>query len=426
MNATRGRRGGPGPTGPAGLEPGGLGPEGLEPSKRDPIEAWLSLFVKLLGVRGEDAQRIRDELEDHLRSRVDDLMIAGADEQEAVRRAVSELGETVGETAALARRFRASTRPMTWRAIMQTAIVATLAAGLAVGLGTVVGGGGGAPTGGAPGAMSGAVGGVGAPAMAEARGGSPAGGGGAAAAGGEAASMEATAETSPIVGVPSPADDSLRSYEISAVIARNDGGGLLIQAIERLLLSPESAEAVPPGSRGFGGGRTTQTIQIVQTTLLVRGSEQTHTNVAWFLTTLKRERERAAREREMQLPILQQTLAEIDARMNELRADLAVAEARLKSSQRGFTEHDAGSAPPYLAPLVREAALASATISTQLDNFQAQRNVISDRLYVLDDPATLALIHAERRKLAERRRGGSSEGVPVGPRAAETGDAPQQ
>lgn len=76
------------------------------PSTRDPIDAWLDVFIRLLGVGRGEAQTIRDELEDHLRSRVDDLTIIGVGEPDAIRRAISELGET----AELAVRFRRSRR----------------------------------------------------------------------------------------------------------------------------------------------------------------------------------------------------------------------------------------------------------------------------------------------------------------------------
>lgn len=54
-------------------------------SARDPIDRWLDVFVRLLRVPKADAKRIRDELEDHLRARVDDLMLIVHAEPEAVR-----------------------------------------------------------------------------------------------------------------------------------------------------------------------------------------------------------------------------------------------------------------------------------------------------------------------------------------------------
>lgn len=78
----------------------------IEPSRRDAVEDWLALFVRMLGLPASETEAVRDELEDHLRSRVDDLLITGVSEPEAVRRAVSELGET----ATLAQGFRNARR----------------------------------------------------------------------------------------------------------------------------------------------------------------------------------------------------------------------------------------------------------------------------------------------------------------------------
>lgn len=78
----------------------------IEPSRRDAVEDWLTLFVRMLGLPASETEAVRDELEDHLRSRVDDLLITGVSEPEAVRRAVAELGET----ATLAQGFRNARR----------------------------------------------------------------------------------------------------------------------------------------------------------------------------------------------------------------------------------------------------------------------------------------------------------------------------
>ncbi|MEO0632125.1 MAG: permease prefix domain 1-containing protein, partial [Planctomycetota bacterium] len=99
----------------------------LEPiasSARDPIDRWLDVFVRLLRVPKQDAQRIRDELEDHLRARVDDLMVTGQSEPEAVRLAVAELGET----AELARQFQTAAKPHRRRTML--AASAIMSAGL--------------------------------------------------------------------------------------------------------------------------------------------------------------------------------------------------------------------------------------------------------------------------------------------------------
>ncbi len=71
------------------------------------IEAWLSVFVRLLRLGESQRREIRDELGEHLRERARDLMLSGRAETEAVRLAIEELGET----AALAKRFEAANRP---------------------------------------------------------------------------------------------------------------------------------------------------------------------------------------------------------------------------------------------------------------------------------------------------------------------------
>ena len=47
------------------------------PSSRDAIDSWLDVLVSMLNLPGSQRDQVRDELEDHLRSRVDDLLIMG-------------------------------------------------------------------------------------------------------------------------------------------------------------------------------------------------------------------------------------------------------------------------------------------------------------------------------------------------------------
>lgn len=98
----------------------------VKPSSRDPIVQWLDVFTSLLSLPPAEAERIRDELEDHLRTRVDDLLILGMTEPEAVQKAVTELGET----AQLARNFKSVRTHSRRRIAMHTALFA--AAGLAL------------------------------------------------------------------------------------------------------------------------------------------------------------------------------------------------------------------------------------------------------------------------------------------------------
>ncbi|MEO1584693.1 MAG: permease prefix domain 1-containing protein [Planctomycetota bacterium] len=96
-------------------------------SASDPIDRWLDVFVRLLRLSPAESQRIRDELEDHLRARVDDLMLVGHTEPDAVRTAVTELGET----AELARQFQSAAKPR--RRLTMLAGSAIVSAGLVVG-----------------------------------------------------------------------------------------------------------------------------------------------------------------------------------------------------------------------------------------------------------------------------------------------------
>lgn len=98
----------------------------VRPSMRDPIAQWLDVFTSLLALPASEADRIRDELEDHLRTRVDDLLILGMTEPEAIQKAVTELGET----AQLARNFRSVRTHSRRRIAMHTALFA--AVGLAI------------------------------------------------------------------------------------------------------------------------------------------------------------------------------------------------------------------------------------------------------------------------------------------------------
>lgn len=98
----------------------------VRPSSRDPITNWLDVFTKLLAVPPAERMRIRDELEDHLRMRVEDLLILGMSEPEAVQKAVTELGET----AELAKRFKEARTNTRRRIVMHTALFAV--AGLAL------------------------------------------------------------------------------------------------------------------------------------------------------------------------------------------------------------------------------------------------------------------------------------------------------
>jgi hypothetical protein len=93
----------------------------IRPSVPDPVDAWLDVLVAMLSIPKTDRQTVRDELEDHLRSRIDDLLIHGLTEPQALQKAVAELGET----ADLARQLsHAHKSPRTRRLAMHALIVA--------------------------------------------------------------------------------------------------------------------------------------------------------------------------------------------------------------------------------------------------------------------------------------------------------------
>jgi flagellar biosynthesis GTPase FlhF len=108
------------------------------------VSGWLDVFIPMTGLPRARGEELRAELEDHLRARVDDLMITGLTEPEAMRRAVGELGET----AALAGRFRAALKSKGVR-LMHGVLVAVAGSALALGIwnASAPSGGGASPAG---------------------------------------------------------------------------------------------------------------------------------------------------------------------------------------------------------------------------------------------------------------------------------------
>ncbi len=102
----------------------------IEPSSRDSISSWLDVLTSMLAVSESQRDQVRDELEDHLRSRVDDLLIVGKPEPEAIQIAVAELGETA-ELAKLI--THAHTRINPRRKLMNTALIAVALGGMSFG-----------------------------------------------------------------------------------------------------------------------------------------------------------------------------------------------------------------------------------------------------------------------------------------------------
>jgi hypothetical protein len=108
--------------------------EPVRPSAPDPVDAWLDVLVTMLAIPKADRRTVRDELEDHLRSRIDDLLIHGLTEPQALQKAVAELGET----ADLARQLsRAHKPPRTRRYAMHALLIALTGTVVALGVNQV-------------------------------------------------------------------------------------------------------------------------------------------------------------------------------------------------------------------------------------------------------------------------------------------------
>ena len=93
---------------------------GLSSRTGDPIDSWLNLLTTLLRLPASKSAEIRDELEDHIRTRVRDQLVEGVDESTAVRRAIEEVGEASG----VAHRFRAAQRTPARRILMHLSVIA--------------------------------------------------------------------------------------------------------------------------------------------------------------------------------------------------------------------------------------------------------------------------------------------------------------
>lgn len=97
------------------------------PPTADSVSAWLDVMVSMLRLPPAERGEVREELESHLRDRVRDLMLGGLDSEEAMARAVGELGDA----ADLAERFGAVRRDQRRRSVMNV-LGLGVAAGAAV------------------------------------------------------------------------------------------------------------------------------------------------------------------------------------------------------------------------------------------------------------------------------------------------------
>ncbi|MBL4590922.1 MAG: hypothetical protein JKY96_03065 [Phycisphaerales bacterium] len=102
----------------------------VQPSSKDAISSWLDVLTSMLSLPETKRTQIRDELEDHLRSRVDDLLISGIDEHEAIQQAVTELGETA-QLAKVVTNAHTHTTPR--RRTMHAILITSAIAGMSIG-----------------------------------------------------------------------------------------------------------------------------------------------------------------------------------------------------------------------------------------------------------------------------------------------------
>jgi len=257
------------------------------PSRRDPIDAWLDVLVRLLRVPRGEQRQIRDELEDHLRSRVHDLMIAGVEEHDAVRQAVTELGET----AELAHRFTAARRGQKRRLAMQITALTTAGAALALSITAIVAGSTGGPS--SPTAT--------APVRSESS--------------SDAAILAQSNADAPrsqeAAGAAAPHDPMLRRYDVSDLIGsqrpirETTEGHLIKETIQELVASDSW--------RSYGGDEAF--IKTTGNIMFVRADESTQAGVQWVLEALREQLRRAERQRE-------DRIAELEARLDHHAGDL--------------------------------------------------------------------------------------------------------
>ncbi len=243
------------------------------PSGRDPIGDWLDVLESMLGVPAARRRAIRQELEDHLRSRVDDLTITGLSEPEAVRAAVGELGET----ADLAKRFREAASVNRRRLWMHAAMFGLVGGAIAIG---TVGVTGGLNTSG-PAAVAGAAGG--------------------------AVSAE-------------PADEygGMQRYSVHGLVLSDApleataAGDRLVDTIVDLVQPAEWEE--------FGGESR---IKLLGNTLFVSAPAEVREGVEWVLASLEEDAERIRAERERRAEeVVESRRAVVEGRIEELNAEL--------------------------------------------------------------------------------------------------------
>lgn len=92
------------------------------------IAGWLDIAIKLCRLKEREASSLREELESHLSERVNDMLVTGANEQQAIRRAIAELGDA----AIFAQQYRTQRNEPTRRKIMNGLLIGSVGAALAL------------------------------------------------------------------------------------------------------------------------------------------------------------------------------------------------------------------------------------------------------------------------------------------------------
>ena len=92
------------------------------------FELYLSLLGKLLKLRPEQSDSIRDELRDHLEQRLEELAATGLDRPRAIRQALDEFGDA----ALLAEEFSRLARERRRRRIVRWTLAGSVAAAVAI------------------------------------------------------------------------------------------------------------------------------------------------------------------------------------------------------------------------------------------------------------------------------------------------------
>lgn len=276
--------------------------EQIEPTSRDAIGSWLDVLERMLDLPSDQRQAIRAELEDHLRNRIDDLMITGMSEPEAARAAVGELGET----AELARGFRRAARAGKRMTMMHATVIAAMGGLLTLGAATFLG----------PNTQP-----VEQPAMPI-----PPGG-------------EVRAAVLPTD--PGEAFDELRRYDVSALVNVNSPleqgpeAHQLIELLENLAFYNYSVYSDEEDTEDE------PMLVVIGTTLFVRGGEGFHKRAAWVLASLHEavgkqrglENQRRAEYEREQMRAIEKAEKARQERIEELRSQYDEMRTRFREYQ---------------------------------------------------------------------------------------------